>query len=109
MTEHVQATELLRAAIPATNYEIDHEHLDQIIDRVVAIELPSRHSILRTWKMKSASAFAAAAVVVTAVVVLLGGGTPALPALALSATSRTAVTAAHGLAYRGTATHPPLK
>src|SRR5665213_2186339 len=104
MTEHFQATELLRAANPATNYEIDHEHLDVIVDRVVCTQESIRHSILRTCKMKSASA-AAAAVVVTAVVVLLGGGTPTLPALALSATSRTTASAALGSAYRGTVTH----
>lgn len=109
MTEHFQATELLRAANPATHYEIDHDHLDEIVNRVVAIEVPTRHSILRKWKTKSTSAVAAAAVIVAGVVVLLSGGTPVLPTLALSATSRTAVTAAHGLAYRGTATHPPLK
>ena len=109
MTEHCHATELLRAANPATNFEIDDEHLDQIINRVVAIQVPTRRSMLRTWKMKSASAVAAAAVVITAVVVSLGGGTPALPALALSATSRTAVSAAHGSLYTGTVTHPPLK
>lgn len=107
MTEHFQATELLRAANPATDFEIDHEHLDQIINRVVAMQVPSRRSILRTWKMKSASAVAAAAVVITAVVASLGGGTPALPALALSATSRIAVSPAHESVYRGTVTHPP--
>lgn len=109
MTEHCHATELLRAANPATNFEIDDEHLDQIINRVVAIQVPTRRSMLRTWKMKSASAVAAAAVVITAVVVSLGEGTPALPALALSATSRTAVSAAHGSVYGGTVSHPPLK
>ena len=109
MTEHFQATELLRAANPATNYEIDDEHLDEMVDRVVAIQIPSRNSILRTWKVKSASAVSATSVIVTAVVVLLGGGSPALPALALRATSRTAVSPAHGSTYRGTDTHPPLK
>jgi len=109
MTEHFQATELLRAANPATNFEIEHEHLDQIIDRVVTIPVPTRRSILRTWEMKSASTVAAAAaVVITAVVVSLGGGTPALPALALSATSRTAVSPVHGSVYTpGTGSHPP--
>jgi len=109
MTENLQATELLRAANPATDFEIEDEHLDQIINRVVAVQVSTRRSILRTWRMRSASAVAAAAVVITAVVVSLGGGTPALPALALSATSRTAVSAAHGSVYRGTVTHPPLK
>jgi len=78
VTEHFQATELLRAANPATHYEIDHDHLDEIVNRVVAIEVPTRHSILRKWKTKSTSAVAAAAVIVAGVVVLLSGGTPVL-------------------------------
>jgi len=107
MTEHFQATELLRAANPATNFDIDHEHLDQIINRVVSIQVPTRRSTFRAWKMKSASAVAAAAVVITAVVVSLGGGTPPLPALALSATSRTAASTAHGSLDKSTGSHPP--
>jgi hypothetical protein len=107
MTEYFQATELLRAANPATNFDIDHERLDQIINRVVSMQVFTRRSTFRAWKMKSASAVAGAAVVITAVVVSLGGGTPGLPSLALSATSRTAVYAAHGSLEKSAGSHPP--
>jgi hypothetical protein len=98
MTEHFQATELLRAANPATNFEIDNARLDQIINRVVAIQAPTRRSILRTWKMKSASAVVAVGAATALIFGFLPGTSPLSAAAATLHRAARADSAATALA-----------
>ena len=93
MPDAIDPTDLLAAANPITDYQIEPDRLEQMISRVTSAPLASRFSLLRTWRMKAGSAVAAAALVVTGVVVSLGGAPQGLTVLAL----------AHGTSVAGAA------
>jgi hypothetical protein len=83
MPDAIDPTELLAAANPSTDYQIEPDRFEKMISRVTSARVASRFSLLRTWQIKAGSA-GAAALVVAGVVVSLGGAPAGLTVLSLA-------------------------